>query len=486
MAGDYSAWLNRGAEGRSLMTLVLLIGAFLALLTEVSTNIAFPLFMEKFHVSVSAVQWLTTGFMLVMSAVLPASAFIMKRFRTRRIFFSAMFLLIAGTVLSGAAFSFAALLAGRLLQAAGTCVSMALLMNCVLILTPVHRRGAAMGAVSLVLLFAPAVAPTLAGLVIHASNWRMIYLGLAPFFIVLSAAAWFVLDDIHETERVGIDVLSLVLSTVSFVCILYGISCAGEEETGAWTVAAFLGAGLVSLSLFSLRQFWLEDPLVDLRVFCYPMFSLGVVLIILNMIMLFSVLVYAPMFLQAIYGLSPSQAGLVMLPAGFLGGALSPFIGRLFDRVGPKPLIMTGVVLLGSAGWAFSRVGASSGTAAFIAVQCLYLTGTTMIMAPSQTNGLNQIPRHLYPHGTAVFTTLMQLGGGLGTALFVNISSVCRKGYLAHAQTMGDEAQRAAMLHGFQSAFLVLELAVTAAFVITLFLRRSVTEERLGSMMKEC
>ena len=147
--------------------------------------------------------------------------------------------------------------------------------------------------------------------------------------------------------------------------------------------------------------------------------------------------------------------------------------------------VETGVILLASAAWGFSHVGASSGTGIFIAVQCLYLAGTTMIMSPSQTNGLNHIPRHLYPHGTAVFTTLMQLGGGLGTALFVNIASVSRKGYLAQSQTVSDEARCAAMVHGFQSAFLVLELLLAAAFVIALFFGRSAAEERIECGMKE-
>lgn len=161
---------------------ILLITTFFAMLNETSVNVSLGQFMDEFNVSVSTVQWLISGFMLTMSIVVPTTAFIMKRYTTRNIYFSSLSCLIIGSVITGIALNFQMLLIGRIIQAIGTCVLMTLLINSMLILTAPHKRGEAMGLVSLIVLFAPALAPTLSGIVIQNFGWKWIFLGLLPFF----------------------------------------------------------------------------------------------------------------------------------------------------------------------------------------------------------------------------------------------------------------------------------------------------------------
>lgn len=200
-----------------LIKLTLLAAAFLAVLNETYLNIALNSFMEIFDVSMSTVQWLTTGFMLVMTIVVPTTAFFIQRFTTRKIFFTTMILIIVGTFIGGCAQAFWMLLIGRLIQAAGTCVLMALLTNTILVLTPKHKQGAAMGIVGLVVLFGPAIAPTFAGVILQVFNWRCLFFALLPFLIGVTILGAFVLKNVTETIPLHIDVLSVLLSAVGLV-----------------------------------------------------------------------------------------------------------------------------------------------------------------------------------------------------------------------------------------------------------------------------
>jgi drug resistance transporter, EmrB/QacA subfamily len=450
---------------------ILLLTAFFAMLNETSINIALSRFSEIFNVSLSTVQWLTTGFMLVMTVVLPVTAYIIQRYTTRQIYFAALSLIVVGAVAAGAAPVFMILLAGRLVQAAGTCILMALLNNTVLVLTPPHERGAAMGLVSLVAMFAPAIAPTLSGLVIQSVSWRWIFWGLMPLFILMAAFAYVNLKNVSETSWGRLDWLSLILSVAAFGGILYGITSVGEIGSGFNQVVVPLAIGAEGLLLFVRRQLRIEKPLLDMRAFTYPMFTLGMLMIIFSVMTVFAVMVLSPMYLERALGLPTFITGLIILPGGLLNGLAAPVVGRIYDRVGPKLVVIPGVVLMTAIAWVFSTISTSTGIGLFIALHCCILISIAMIMIPAQTNGLNHLPVHLYPHGTAIMTTLMQLAGGLGTATYVSIMSINQQHYLQYANPATANLQQNALVYGFNHAFQFGGLLLIAALVLALFIR---------------
>ena len=208
--------------------IVLMIGAFISFLNNTLLNIALPSIMKELEIGPSTVQWLTTGFMLVNGILIPTTAFLIQKYSVRHLFLAAMVLFTLGTVLAGTAHTFPILLAGRMLQASGSAIMMPLLMNVMLVSFPVEKRGAAMGVFGLILMFAPAIGPTLSGWIIEHYDWRMLFHFITPIAVIVLLIGFFLLKDKKEKVDIRLDVLSLLLSSIGFGGILYGFSSAGR------------------------------------------------------------------------------------------------------------------------------------------------------------------------------------------------------------------------------------------------------------------
>ena len=456
---------------------ILLITTFFAMLNETSVNVSLGKFMDEFGVSVSTVQWLISGFMLTMSIIVPTTAFIMKKFTTRKIYFSSLACLIFGTVITGFALSFQMLLIGRIIQAAGTCVLMTLLINSMLILTEPHKRGEAMGVVSLIVLFAPALAPTLSGIIIQNLGWKLIFLGLLPFFILFAILAYKYLANISETENTKLDVFSIILSIFAFGGIFYGISAIGEKGEFSRTIILSLLVGVVFLALFVWRQLTVKEPLLELRVFKYPMYTLGMAMILISMMTIFGVMLLVPIFLQSAIGLTSIFVGLAMLPGGIVNGIVSPLVGKSYDKYGPKPFLFPGVLLAVIVCFGFYKINSDISITLFIVLHCLLMAGIAIIMTTSQTNGLNQLPKRLSPHGTAIMSTIMQLAGGLGSAIYIMVLSINQKKFALSSTETGEILAKNSLAFGFNETFKVIALVLIIGLVISLFVKKSNTEK---------
>ncbi|MCD8554500.1 DHA2 family efflux MFS transporter permease subunit [Seleniivibrio sp.] len=454
------------SEGNFAMMSVLLISAFFAVLNETYLNVALTKFMEIFNVTMSQVQWLTTGFMLVMAIVIPTTAFIMERFSIRRIYITTLLLIISGTLIGGFSVSFGMLFAGRLIQAAGTCVLMTLMTNTILIITPHSRRGAAMGLVGLVVLFAPAVAPAFAGVVLKMFDWRWLFYILAfPLTVTLLLGLKYI-KNITETHPVKIDLLSVILSSVGLGGILYVISELENSGSDIKLAVVFL-IGISSIIFFVLRQFRLERPLLDLRVFKKPMYCIGVSILTMCMMIIFAFTLLSPIFMQGAMNLSFYAIGLAMLPGGIMNGFASPVAGKIFDRTGPKIPVVTGLIIMAAVTLFLTSFDKNTSVETFITAHCVLMLAVALVATSIQTLTLNQLDKNEYAHGTAILMTFQQLGGGLGTAVFVGIMSFGKNMALdKNADSVS------AITSGFHLAFISAFILIIFALVLSLFIRR--------------
>ncbi|MBU8906677.1 MDR family MFS transporter [Desertibacillus haloalkaliphilus] len=469
------------SEGNPIPLLaVLLSGAFVAILSETILNVALNAIMADFGVASSTVQWLVTGYMLVIGTLIPISAYFMQRFTTRQLFITAMSLFTIGTVISGVSPVFAVLLIGRLTQAVGTAIMIPLLINVILTVIPIERRGAAMGMVGLVIMFAPAIGPTVSGLIVENFTWRWLFYFILPISLASLLFGMKVLTNISETSKPKLDVISFLLSMLGFGGIVYGFSAAGKGDASFADplVFSFLLVGFISLGLFSWRQLKLETQLLDIRVFRYPMFLLGLVMIMLVMMTMFAMMLVLPIYMQGALLFSAITAGIVMLPGGLLNGAMSPIMGRLFDRFGPRPLLIPGTIILAVIVFTYRYTLPGIPVWIVIVQQAILMLAVAMIMMPAQTNGLNQLPQELYPHGTAIMNTLMQVSGAIGAALFISVMETGQQGYLDNngiANPTGEEAI-AALTFGSQQSFSTGFYMALATVVLALLVRRSKQE----------
>lgn len=459
---------------RGPIVAALIIGAFVSILNETLLNIAFPDLMKDFGISTSTVQWLATAYMLVVGILVPVTALLQQWFSTRQMFIGAMTLFLIGTLVCGFAPAFGVLLVGRVIQALGTGLMLPVLMNTILIIFPPQNRGAAMGMIGLVIMTAPAIGPTLSGLIIESLDWRWLFFLIVPLaaFSIIFAAAY--LKNVTDPTRPKVDFLSILLSTVGFGGLVYGFSSAGN---GSWSdpqVVWTITVGGISLLLFMWRQLVMKSPILDLRAFKYPMFSLVTVLMLVMMMSMFSTMIMLPLFLQNVLGLTALSAGLVLMPGGLINGIMAPISGRLFDKFGPKVLVIPGLALMVGVVFFFAQIDSSWSRGHVILLHVIMMIGISMVMMPAQTTALNELPKKLYPHGTAILNTLQQVAGAIGTALFISIMSSGAKNYVIHT---GDTNPVEAMVAGLHNSFMTGVYLSAGAFVLGLFIKRTFSKE---------
>jgi DHA2 family lincomycin resistance protein-like MFS transporter len=273
-----------------------------------------------------------------------------------------------------------------------------------------------------------------------------------------------------------VDVISIILSTIGFGGIVYGFSSSGEGQSDLMSpqVYGVALAGVISILLFVLRQFLVEDPLMDLRAFRYPMFSLTSILLIIVMMSLFSTMILLPFLFQGALGMTVFASGLLMLPGSILNGLISPLTGKLFDRFGPRALVIPGTAFLVIITWFFTRVSVDTNKLTFLVLHICIMIAISMIMMPTQTNGLNQLPPRYYPHGTAILNTLQQVAGAIGVAFFIGIMSSGQRSFLEKSSDPTSPAKISeAMVAGVHNAFMIGLGFAIIALILALFLRRT-------------
>ncbi|MEW9667988.1 MDR family MFS transporter [Ammoniphilus sp. 3BR4] len=470
-----------GSKENFVVITVMILGVFVAILNETLLNVALPKIMGDIQISPSTAQWLTTGYLLVIGVLIPVTAFLIQRFTTRSLFLTAMGLFTAGTFIAGVAPGFVFLLIGRVLQASGTGLLFPLLTNVVFAMVPLEKRGSAMGTIGIVITFAPAIGPTLSGIIVEHFSWRVLFYSVLPIAFLVIMFAYVKLKNVTETTHPKIDLLSLLLSTIGFGGLVYGFSSAGEGH-GGWSSNAVLipiAAGIVSIALFTWRQLVLAQPLLDLRTFKYNIFRMSTLIMMVVMMAMFSSMMLLPIFLQNGLKYSPLEAGLIMLPGGIVMGIMSPITGRLFDKFGAKWLAVVGLGLMALVLWQFAFITVSTAYTTILILNTFMMLGISMLMMPVMTNALNELPRPLYPHGTAIISTLQQVSGAVGTALLVTVMTNGSKRFIEKAGNTVNESELPilAMTAGMKSAFLLAFGLVAMAWIASFFLKRAVPPE---------
>ncbi|WP_408621802.1 MDR family MFS transporter [Cohnella abietis] len=463
---------------RGPIIVALIIGAFVAILNETLIGIAFPDLMKEFGVETSTIQWLSTVYLLVIGILVPVTALLQQWFTTRQMFLSAMLLFLVGTVTCGFSGSFELLLIGRIVQAAGTGLLIPVMMNTILIVYPPNNRGAAMGMIGLVLMFGPAIGPTLSGLIIDSLSWHWLFFLVIPLVLLSIVFGFIYLRNVSDITKPKVDVLSIILSTIGFGGIVFGFSKAGEVSWSEQEVIWSIVAGGVSILLFIWRQLVVKEPMMDLRAFKYPMFALTIGLMIVMTMTLFSTTMILPLYMQNALMMTAFSAGLTLMPGGIVNGIMSPVSGKLFDKFGPRVLILPGLIIMAIALFFISEVDLDTTKGTLITLHVILMFGISMIMMPAQTTGLNQLPKRLYPHGTAIMNTMQQVSGAIGMALFISIFSNGTKKYLQSSvdPSVLEESAKG-LVFGMQGAFQIAFYISLLAIVLGIFVKRTKAPE---------
>ncbi|WP_339203726.1 DHA2 family efflux MFS transporter permease subunit [Paenibacillus sp. FSL K6-3182] len=467
---------NTGQKYKVIPIMIsLLLSGFIGMFSETALNVALSDLIRVFDITAPTVQWLTTGYLLTLGILVPVSGLLLQWFSTRQLFIAALSFSVLGTLVAALAPSFEVLMAARVIQAVGTALLLPLMFNTILIIFPAEKRGAAMGVIGLVIMVAPAVGPTIAGLLIENLSWHWIFWLSLPFLVIALLFGIMYMQNVSTITKPKIDIFSLVFSTLGFGGIVFAFSSAGEGE-GGWgstKVIATMIVGILSLAIFAVRQLTMKQPMMNLRAFKHPMFVVGTLMVFICMMVILSSMLVLPMYLISGLGLSALTAGLIMLPGGLINGIMSPIMGSLFDKFGPKWLVIPGLVIVAAALWFFSGITTASTITLIIVLHSCLMIGISMVWMPSQTNGLNQLPRELYPDGTAIMNTLQQVAGAIGTAVAVSIMTAGMTGFMKDVADPTDPANAPlALTAGIQNAFIFAMIVAIIGLIVAFFIKR--------------
>ncbi|HLP23037.1 MAG TPA: MDR family MFS transporter [Microbacteriaceae bacterium] len=457
-----------------LVVNLLMVSAFVMFLNETLLSVALPKLMATLNITAATGQWLSTAYLLTMAIVYPMSGWVIQRFSTRGVFFAAMGLFATGAVLASIAPNFGFLLLGRIIQACGTGVISPLFMTAIMTLVPQSVRGKVMGNVTIVMSVAPAVGPLIGGIIVQFLDWRWLFILVIPFAIAALTLGARKLVNISEAERVPIDYASVVLSAFAFGGLVYGFSGLGEWVRGEAFMAPWipLTVGAVALVAFVFRQIRLardNRALLDLRVFSSSGYTFAVILMATMMASLFGTMILLPIYLQNVVGLSSAATGFLMLPGGLMMGFSGPFVGRLYDRLGARALILPGTVVTSVALWAMAvLLTPQASWVLSLACHMLLSAGLALIFTPLFTVALGSSKPHLYSHASAMLGTSQQLSGAAGTALFIVIYTIV-VGQTAGSMTSTPSVD--AIGAGVHAAFLVGGVVSFLAIVAALFIQ---------------
>jgi DHA2 family lincomycin resistance protein-like MFS transporter len=461
----------RLAARNRLVINLLLVSAFVVILNETIMGVAIPRLMTSLGVTAAAAQWLTTAFLLTMAVVIPVTGFMLQRYTTRAIFIAAMSLFSLGTFVAALAPGLTVLVAARVIQASGTAIMLPLLMTTVMTLVPPETRGKTMGNISIVISVAPAIGPTLSGLILSYLDWRWLFLLVLPIALGALALGLKRIENVTTPRYAPLDIVSVLLSVVAFGGGVYGLSRLGvPSDPGSLSPWIPLAVGAFTMIVFVRRQIALQRrdaALLDLRTFGSRNFRISLFVMAMLMLVLLGTLIVLPIYLQNVLGLDTLQTGLLLLPGGLLMGLLGPSVGRQYDRVGPEKLLIPGITIVTAVLWAMTLMGPDTRVAYILAGHVVMSVGFALLFTPLFTVSLSSVRPELYSHGSAVLGSLQQVAGAAGVAAFVALMSAQSARLAA-----GGVAEIDALAGGIRAAFVLGAVCALFASAAALFVRR--------------
>ena len=446
----------------------LLVAGFVGLFSETALNIALGELSGIFSIDATTVQWLATGYFLTLGILVPVTGILMQKFTTRQMFMTSIVLSIVGTIVAATAPEFSMLLTGRVIQAAGLAIALPLTQNVIFTIFPPNKRGGAMGLMGLVMLAGPALGPTLAGLILDTLSWNWIFWVTLPFLLFSFIFGLVYLPNVNEIRKVSIDILSVILSTIGFGGIVYGVSVAGDIGWTSQTVIWSIIIGVIAIIVFAIRQTKMENPMLNLKAFKYPLFVVGVFMSFITFFNMLSMLVILPMYMQMALVVAAFTTGLILLPGSLLNCVLAPTIGRLFDLYGPKAVITPGTILVVIGYALYSFYGTDTALWIMVVTHILMMLGIGAVLASVQTNTLNSLPKQYYPDGIAITQTIQQVAGAIGIAVMVSLFSSKQSSYM---ETVGNDVPSAAA-SGSQLVFKISLVLAVINLILSFFLKR--------------
>lgn len=475
---DQSIARNGKRYSRFWFIFTLLVGTFTMSISQSSLSTAYPTLMNAFGISASTVQWLTTGFMLVMCVSMPISPWMLNNMSFKTMFIGALGLFDIGSLMivltpsSWGINGFWFMMIGRAMEAFAVGVLFPSYQTVLLEITPKEERGSTMGIAGLVMGSALACGPIVSGIVLKFFSWKSLFiLFMLVISVIILMAASGLIQDVMERYETNLDWLSVIL-LVGLIGIMYVVDQTGKKNP-AWGInAGIFIVSLIAVIWFCIRQLHLKHPLLELRVLKTFNYDLAILLTSISYIALIVTTIIFPLYYQGVLKVSPFVSGMALVPGAAFLSILNPLSGKLADKIGFKPTMLVGMFMI-IIGWVAGLIVLNHlSLLGMILCAMVIEGGNAFVMMPAVTLGANALPDKLVPHGTAVITTVRQVLGSAGVTISTLILTVAT----TNALQRGSSAQ-VASLHGYHLVFIGMIVTELIGLVLAFMLKNTNKEK---------
>jgi EmrB/QacA subfamily drug resistance transporter len=405
-------------RGLLLVASVVVLGAIMSILDTTVVNVAINTLARDFHTSLTTIQWVATGYTLALATVIPLTGWAADRFGTKRLYLTSITLFVAGSILSGMAWSSASLIGFRVLQGLGGGMLMPAGMTILTQAAGPHRVGRVMAIIGVPMMLGPILGPVLGGWLVDDFSWRWIFyinvpIGAAALFMSLRVLPRDVPDHTQRLDWVGLMLLSPGLAT-----LIYGLAqTSGAGGFGSAKVVVPGLIGVVLLALFVRHGLRTPDALIDLRLFKNKVFSASSATLILMIIAVFGGMLLLPLYLQVVRGESALQTGLLLIPQGVGAMIAMPIAGRLTDKTGVGRIVPVGLVIVGVSFLGLTQLQAD--TSYWLLGGELFIMGLGMgfTMMPTFSGAMQTLRRIQISRASTTLNINQQVGASIGTAI---------------------------------------------------------------------
>ena len=401
-----------------LPLIVLVVGSFMSVLDSSIVNVAIPEMQIELGATAESIAWVVTGYSLALGVIVPVSGWLALRFGQTNLYIACITGFAAASALCGVAWNLGSLIAFRILQAVPAGILPVITLTMLYQIVPKDRRGAAMGIYGLGVIVAPAVGPTLGGLLVDAVDWRVVFFINVPIGVLGAAAAIAVFPRIRPTTWPKLDLLGFITAGYGLFAMLLAFS---EGQSWGWTsfgVVTLLASGLLSIALFVVIELEVDHPLIDLRILRSFSYDLTLVLIGITMTALFTGLYFLPVFMQSVQHMSALESGLTLLPSALVMTVLMPVAGTLYDKIGPRIPVAVGLAIIAYGSYLLAELQPGTPRGDLIMWTSIRNIGIGLAMMPMMTAGVSSLSDQLTSAGSAMNNVVQRVSSSIAVAVF--------------------------------------------------------------------
>lgn len=453
--------MNRKEESLKLIGKIFATGimSFCGVVSETAMNVTFPTLMTEFSIGTSTVQWITTGYLLVLSLAITLSSYLKRNFSSRFLFLLSICSFIGGTLLCYTAPSFIFLLSGRVFQGVGTGVALPLMFNIILAEAPREKLGLFMGVGSIITAMAPAIGPVLGGFIVDEYGWRVIFLTLLPLLLLSFGLGVVLIRPSTVDTHSHFHTSEYILISIGYAAFIIATVLASSSGWLSLEVIFLLVVSVVSIVLFLKISSQVSSPLLNIGVLRNRQFTLGLFVIISVQFSVLALGYVIPNYSQIVNHTNAFTAGGLLVPGCLVGAVLSLVAGWLLDRFGAfRPIIIGNSLLVVSLAL-FAYFGIRLNVMMFYAFYVLFTVGQGLCVGNTMTYGLSKLPKELSADGNALINSIQQLAGAAGTSVAATLVASAQNENMANLSQSTAIGSR----HVFITLFIILFLALICA-----------------------